>query len=520
MTEVVKTEDTIVEIGPGPLRGNVANGVHSFKGIAYGEAVSGRRRWQRAMPVTPWTDIKDATEYGPRAIQPECHDMKVTSSEMEELMEEVGASDDRWRAQSEECLTLSVWTPDPSRQRRLPVMFWCHGGKYFGETPPVSWFDGENLARSGDVVVVTVRHRVGTLGFLHLADLPGGAEYEDAANIGMLDMVDALKWVKDNIENFGGDPDNVTIFGESGGGMKVSVLLRMPEAEGLFHKAIVQSGSQLKAGTRTEGTERTLALMAELGLEPNDIEGLLDVPSEHLVEAQIRLTPQLFTQRAGAHFVEFEPIVDGKTLPVGCFDQLGSPLSKEVPLLVGTCATETTWFLSSVPGMFELDRAQMHKMVGGMLGADSERVVGIYETGRPDATPTEIALAITGDLIFRSKAIRMAELNADHGGAPVYMYILGFETNACGGKYRTPHTLDVPLVFAHPDHPILGSDPARFIVSKQMSDAWTAFARTGHPYSDSLPYWPAYDTTTRATMHFDREPQVVLDPMSAERMVW
>ncbi len=514
------TEDVLIEITAGKMRGALSNGVAAFKGIPYGESVRGRRRWQRSSPVTPWSGVRDAVEYGARAIQPESADMHVTSQELEDLMAAGGPSDERWKVQDEECLTLSVWTPEPSPKRNLPVMFWCHGGKYFGETPPVWWFDGENLARNENVVVVTVRHRVGVLGFLHLADLPGGAEYEGSANIGMLDLVDALKWVKDNITNFGGNPGNVTIFGESGGGLKVSVLLGMLDAKGLFHKAIIQSGAQMEAAPRTEGTERTLALMAELGLQPNEVEKLFDVPPRQLVEAQIRLTPKLWSRREGAKRAEFEPIVDGKVLPDGCFDLATSSVSRDVPLLVGTCATETTFFLSAVPGVFEMGRDQMQGMIRGMLGAEGERILSAYEASRPNATPTEMLLAITGDFLFRRKAIRMAELKVAHGRAPAYMYILGFKTNVHGGKFRTPHILDLPLVFAHPDHPILGSDPARYLVSRQMSGAWAAFARTGNPNIDLLPEWPAYDTESRPTMHFEEHPHVVLDPRSKERVVW
>ena len=201
----------------------------------------------------------------PRAIQPESRDLHVTSGDIERVMLAGGPSNESWKVQNEECLTLSVWTPQPIARRNLPVMFWCHGGKYFGETPPVWWFDGGNLAEREQVVVVTVRHRVGVLGFLNLADLPGGSTYRDSANVGMLDLVLALQWVKDNIGAFGGDPDNVTLYGQSGGGLKVSVLLRMPEASGLFHKAIIQSGAQMEAMTRIEGTETALALNGGVG---------------------------------------------------------------------------------------------------------------------------------------------------------------------------------------------------------------------------------------------------------------
>ncbi len=514
------SEEVIVGTAAGLLRGKQNDGVAAFKGIAYGGLISGRRRWQRSVPIAAWKGVKDAFRFGPRAIQPESRDVHVTSGELEELMGVGAPSDSLWREQSEECLTLSVWTPGLKEQRKLPVMFWCHGGKYFGETPPVWWFDGENLARREDVVVVTVRHRVGVLGFLHLADLPGGSAYRDSSNIGMLDLIDALKWVRQNIGGFGGDSDNVTIFGESGGGLKVSVLLRMPDARGWFQKAIIQSGAQMEAFTRAQGTDTTLALLAELGLEPDDIDKLLDVPSEQLVRAQIRLTPNFRSRLQGAKLVEFEPVIDGTTLPDGSFDPTVCPVGSGVPLLIGNCATETTFFLSSIPGVFDLDRPRLLQMLGGMFGADSDRLLSVFERSRPEASPTDILFAITGDFLFRQKSIRMAELKAVQLDAPVFMYLLGFETDVHGGKYHTPHILDLPLVFAHPDHPILGSDPARISVSRQMSGAWAAFARSGNPSTHALPNWPAYEARQRATMFFNEPPQLLLDPHAVERVAW
>ena len=514
------SEAVIVATAAGLLRGSQTAGVAAFKGIAYGGSISGRRRWRRSVPVPSWTGIKDALQFGPRAVQPESMDVHVTTEELEELMAAGGPANPRWREQSEECLTLSVWTPDPGGQRKLAVMFWCHGGKYFGETPPVWWFDGESLARREDVIVVAVRHRVGALGFLHLADLTGGSAFRDASNIGMIDLVDALRWVKTNIESFGGNPQNVTIFGESGGGLKVSVLLRMPDARGLFHKAIIQSGAQMEAFTRAQGTDIALALLAELSLKPDEVNKLLDVPPEQLVQAQIRLTPDFRSRLQGSKLVEFEPVIDGTTLPDDSFDSGIFSADDDVPLLIGNCATETTFFLSMIPGVFELDRTQLSQLIGMMFGADSPRLLSVYEASRPTASPTEILFAITGDFLFRRNAIQMAELKAERGGAPVFMYILGFETDVHGGKYRTPHILDLPLVFAHPDHPILGGNPVRHLVSRQMSGAWTAFARTGNPATNLLPHWPAYDAARRATMYFNEPPHLVLDPYAAERAAW
>ena len=512
--------DIVVEIDTGLLRGQASAGVAAFRGVPYGSSLGGRRRWRRASPAAAWTGVKDSLDHGPRAIQTESHEHAVTSAELEVLMGAGGPSHDRWHAQSEECLTLSVWTADVSASRKLPVMFWCHGGKYFGEVPPVWWFDGENLARSGDVVVVTVRHRVGALGFLHLADLPGGSDYADATNVGMLDLVAALEWVKRNIGSFGGDPNNVTIFGESGGGLKVSVLLAMPDAQGLFHKAIVQSGAQLQGFTREEGTQTAAALMGELGLGAHELSKLFDLTAEHLLDAQRRMTPRLLSPLNRSGLVGFEPVIDGTVLPAHPFDPAAPRTSADVPLIVGTCATETTFFMSSIPGVFELSSERMCEMVRRSAGPQAGLILETYRRTRPEATPTDLFFAITSDLLMRRKAIRMAELKIAQARAPVYMYVLDFKTDVHGGKYRTPHVLDVPLVFAHPDHPILGRDPARHDVSRQMSGAWAAFAHAGHPATGLLPHWPAYDATERATMYFDAQPHLELDPQSEERAIW
>ena len=305
--------DVDVDVASGRIRGYVSGGIATFKGVPYGQDVGGGRRWRRASPVTPWEGVRGAVEFGPRAIQPESCDMHTTSAEFEDLMLRGGPDHNSWLLQSEECLTLNVWTPQVEAKNRRPVMFWCHGGKYFGETPPVWWFDGENLAREGEVVVVTVRHRVGVLGFLNLAGLDQEWARDRPGNVGLLDLVDALHWVQANIEAFGGDPDNVTIFGESGGGLKVSVLLAMREAKGLFHKAIIQSGVQMQAQSPAQSTDGAKALLSELGLSHDALDELLDIEPARLVEAQVRLMPNLFAPPGGDPVAEFEPFVDGVT---------------------------------------------------------------------------------------------------------------------------------------------------------------------------------------------------------------
>ena len=262
-----------------------------------------------------------------------------------------------------------------------------------------------------------------------------------------------------------------------------------------------------------------MALIEALGLRPDQLDALPDIPPERLVEAQIGLAPSLVARPTSPRH-EFEPVVDGYVLPEGGLDPARTSIGGDIPLLLGTCATEGSFFLSAMPNFGQLREEQVRAMIGGMLGPGAGEVIALYAGNRPGSTPTELLTAVFGDFVFRCKAIRLAECRADRAAAPTYMYLLDFETDVFGGKYRTPHILDLPLVFAHPEHPILGSDPARFAVSRQMSAAWAAFARCGHPGHDLLPVWPAYDRAARATMVFDEPPRVEHDPRADERQIW
>jgi len=330
--------ELIVAFASGKIRGVLEGGVAAFKGIPYGSAVSGAHRWRSADPAGPWTGIRDALHYGPRAAQMEMSDLGITAPEIDALLLEGAPPPDEWLAQSEDCLTLNLWSPSVGEGRKCPVMVWLHGGGYHGETPPVWWFDGANLARCGDVIVVTVRHRVGPFGYLHLADFPGAAGCEKSGNVGMLDLILALHWVRENIGAFGGDAGNVTIFGESGGGGKVSVLMGMPAADGLYHRAIIQSGARPKAPTAEEGTETARVLMAQLGIRDGDIGALVNTPAQAIIAAEARLAKRFRMPWSAVGLASFQPVVDGSTLPRSPFDPDAPAGSRSVPLMIGTFA--------------------------------------------------------------------------------------------------------------------------------------------------------------------------------------
>jgi para-nitrobenzyl esterase len=507
--------ELIVEFASGKVRGMLEEGVAAFKGIPYGSEVSGAHRWRPADPARPWIGIRGALRYGPRAAQMEISDLGITSPEINTLLLEGAPPPEEWLAQSEDCLTLNLWSPSVGANRKCPVMVWLHGGGYHGETPPVWWFDGTNLARRGDVVVVTVRHRLGPFGYLHLANFPGSAGYEKSGNVGMLDLVLALRWVRENIGAFGGDAGNVTIFGESGGGGKVSVLMGMPAADGLYHRAIIQSGARPRAPTAGEGTETARVLVAELGIRDGDIDALVKTPAEAIIAAQARLAKRFRMPWSAVGLASFQPVVDGSVLPRSPFDPDAPAGSRSVPLMVGTCETEATFLASAVPGVFDLDEQRMQSLLTGLLPAAVDGVIPAYRRRFPKASPSELFFAIATDLMVGMDTLRVAERKSAQGGAPVYMYQLTYKTDCLGGKLRTPHTLDIPLVFNN-DHAILGSRAERHRVAEQMAMSWAAFARTGDPNNPTIPQWPPYDPERRATLRFDVDSQLLEDPAGAE----
>jgi para-nitrobenzyl esterase len=366
---------------------------------------------------------------------------------------------------------------------------------------------------------VTVNHRLGPLGYLHLGDL-AGEEYAASGNVGMLDLVLALEWVRDNITAFGGDPGNVTIFGESGGGMKVSMLLAMPTARGLFHRAIIQSGPGVRMQSPERATKNARRVLAKLGIRADNIDALHQVPVERLVAAQM-----------GSGLISFPrlgPVVDGQILPQNPFDPVAPAISAQIPVLIGTNKDEATLFLGNIPllGTFSqpnfLSPLALRVVMGRIAGKSAGRLLDAYRRTHPHAAPHELFASIMTDLIMRRGSILLAERKLAGGTAPVFMYLFAWETPALGGKMRTPHALEIPFVFANvaltPN--MTGNLPECYTLAAKMSAAWIAFARSGDPNHDGLPKWPAYSVPERATMIFDQECRVENDPGGEERLAW
>jgi len=486
----------VVETTTGSVRGQATDGIRSFKGIRYGADTGGANRFRPPQPVEPWTGVRDAFEFAPSCPQPP--DRPVGW--------------DPEPSHGEDCLALNVWTPAVGDGGRRPVMVWLHGGGFAIGSGSWPSYDGAALARRGDAVVITVNHRLGILGYLHLADL-AGEEYAGSGNAGMLDLVAALAWVRDNVAAFGGDPGNVTIFGESGGGAKVSYLLTSPLAAGLFHRAIIQSGPGLRARTPDRATARAEKTLAALGLDASRVAELHDVPLRRLQEAESGGQSGSFAR------MRFAPVVDGSFLPRQPVEALDAGVSSDVPLIIGSNLDEATLFFagdralrSDGPG---LDDAALHGRLVG-LGDDAEPIVAAYRESRPEASNAELYLAIMSDQLMRIPSIRLAEHKLAGGRARVFSYLFCWAAGALGSA----HGYEIPFVFDNARPPVLHSSESRQRLADQMSQAWLCFAHTGDPDHQGIPEWPSYTTDDRATMLFDRATTLGFDPSGAERLAW
>ena len=494
----------VVETPAGRVRGAVEDGVHVFKGIPYGAPTGGPNRFRAPQPPPAWTGVRDALAYGPSAPQNRGGD--------------VGGDED--------CLVLNVWTRGLDDGGRRPVMVWLHGGGFRSGSGSSPLYDGVNLANRGDVVVVTINHRLNVFGHLELGDLVGGA-FADAGNAGMLDIIQALAWVRDNIARFGGDPATVTIFGESGGGRKVSTLLAMPDARGLFHRAIIQSGPGLHLQPRDKSTELAVALFRELGLAPTRIAALQELPMERVLAAYATVEGRLdglARQKGVFEQHGFVPTVGVPALPGYAFDPVATEVSADVPILIGSNRHEMALFSRNDPAIHErtLTEAQLRERVEVMVGGGADRVLDVYARAWPDAPPAVRWMLIASDRTYRFDSITLAQRKAAAGRAPVHMYLFAWETPVEGGRLLSHHALEISFVFDNTSRApgMSGGGPAAAALAAKMSEAWIAFSRTGDPNTPNLPAWPAYEAATRATMVFDDEPALVNDPGGEQRHLW
>ncbi len=481
----------VVNTTAGKIRGVVQDKVNAFRGISYGASTAGDRRFMPPAKPEPWTGVKDSADWGLEAPQ----------GPHTEIPEVAGTIPKQ--GHSEDCLHLNVWTNGLSGKR--PVMVWLHGGGFTSGSGSYTMYDGANMARKHDVVTLTLNHRLNSFGFLYLADL-GGERFAHASNAGMLDIVAALEWVRDNIASFGGDPRNVTIFGQSGGAGKVSTLLAMPAAKGLFHRAIVQSGANIKGVTRADATKTAETLMAKLDIK--EAAGLLKVPMDDLVQAT------LSTQG-----LRLAPVVDGHALPADPFDPAAPAISANVPLLIGSVEYEVNFFpFTKFDPIDDAGLRAAVKQNSRISDADADKLVAAYRKGRPNVSNIELAQIMASDN-FAAGVLTEAERKAAQK-APVYMYYFTWKSPVRDGKLKAYHTLEIPFVLENVDEAksMTGSGADRYPLQEKMSTAWAAFARSGNPNHKGLPNWPTFKTDQRATMVLDNECQVVNDPHGEERL--
>ena len=481
----------------GKVRGYIHNNIYTYKGIPYAQA----KRFEAPQKANSWPGVRNSMTYGPVAP------LTDPTSAVQDEGEFVFHHD--WGYTNEDCLRMNVWTPGINDGKKRPVMFWIHGGGYTaGSSQELPSYDGENLSKKGDVVVVSINHRLNILGFLDLSAY--GEKFKHSANVSILDIKAALEWVRTNISNFGGDPNNVTIFGQSGGGAKVNTLMAMPSAKGLFHKAINESGSfrgeLLEKSTTQAITEE---VMKALNIQPADADKLQTIPYQQLSDAgkkalkavENKMKADGKTVPGFGFGLSWGPSVDGNDIPYQLFSKEAFELSKEVPLLIGTVKNE---FMPSLfSGMSNATAEQINDYIKKQQKEKADAYIAAVKKAYPnDTKPSDL---IDVDAMFRPGAVWQAKEKAALNAAPVYMYLFTWQSPVLDGKYKAVHCMELPFVFNNINRceEMTGGTKEAYALADKVSGAWINFARSGNPSYKGLPAWPVFNAKNTATMHFD-----------------
>ncbi|MEM6765833.1 MAG: carboxylesterase/lipase family protein [Bacteroidota bacterium] len=494
-------EIAVTETESGKVRGLIRNGIYTYKGIPYAKA----ERFEAPQKAESWEGVRSSMTWGP--VAPLVNPTSNVQDESEFVF------DHDWGYSNEDCLVLNIWTPGIQDGKKRPVMFWIHGGGFTsGSSQELPSTHGENLAKKGDVVVVSINHRLNVLGFLDLSAY--GEAYQYSANHSLLDIRVAMEWVKENISSFGGDPDNVTIFGQSGGGAKVNTLMAMPSAKGLFHRAVNHSGSYITSLQKKEVSQDIAKeVLKELSISENEVSKLKEVSFRELADAGKKAlkTVENRLRADGVAMLGFGldwmPSVDGKLLPYDIFSEEALELSKDIPLLVGTVKNE---FMASLfLNMPNASEQQVRGLIQMQQGEKTEDFIAAVKEAYPDDThPTDL---MDVDAIFRPGAVYQANEKSEiTDGASVYMYLFSWQSPVMDGKYKAVHCMELPFVFDNIDRAenMTGGGEEAHVLADKVSQAWINFARTGNPNHAKIPVWEAYTSENGTTMFFDNECQV------------
>jgi para-nitrobenzyl esterase len=509
---------TVAETTSGRIRGFRRNGVYIFKGVPYGASTSGARRFMPPVKPEPWAGIRNALQYGRVCPYQDSSHFDTDGGNRADHDEDAfvlhrGAF---LTVPGEDCLRVNLWTPEINSSGKRSVMVYMHGGGFTaGSGHDLLSYDGESLARNHDVVVVTHNHRLNVYGYLNLGSV-GGEQYASSANVGMLDIVAVLEWVRDNVAAFGGDPGNVTIFGQSGGGGKVIALMAMPAAKSLFHRAIVQSGPFLKALSPDYSGQLAELVLQELGLSKSQVSELQKIPVDHLSGAAAEAMKKMPPHKSSLYEVydqdNWGPTVDGRILPRHPFDPGAPETSADVPLLTGTNLHEAISGLDR-DDVNAMKIEEVHRLVAEAFGDRAAKIIDAYRRDYPEATPFGLYATISA-ASFRHPAFEQAARKAALRAAPAYSYVYCWRTPVLDGRPGSFHAAEIAFTFDNAeicDH-YSGGTAEALLLSKQISTAWVNFARSGNPNHKGLPHWPAYTSEQRATMYFDAPCVVRNDP--------
>jgi para-nitrobenzyl esterase len=513
---VVSDSQNVVETAAGKVRGYSRNGIHIFKGIPYGASTAGKNRFMPPQKPEPWTGVRSALWFG--EVAPYAPRGGWRSDENAFMFQ--------WNdgLAGEDCLRVNIWTPGINDQKKRPVMVWLHGGGFAsGSGQELLSYDGENLAHRGNVVLVSLNHRLNTFGYLDLSQI-GGEKYASSGNAGMLDIVAALEWVRDNIASFGGDPNTVMIFGQSGGGGKVNALMAMPSAQGLYHRASVQSGSILHVNDPDDSAKLATAVLAQLNISKSNLDQIQTVPIERLLDGAFAAQRIITPQRSGppnfrriGRQLGWAPVADGKVIPSQTWEPKAPDMSAGVPLIVGTVLNE---FVNGIgnPEAFSMTNEQLTERLKPVCGGREKEAIDIARQLFPSSNPFQL-YSIISTCPVRSSAVKQAELKAAQGNAPAYNYWFQWQTPVLEGRPMAFHCAELSFCFDNTDRCETmtgGGERARALGAK-MSEAWIRFARTGNPGHEGLPQWPVFTAENVPTMIFDDRCKVENNPDGALR---